>query len=121
MFFNRICFIYCNVFFWVRFNLHFHLPAMKALLLRTLLFAGTFAICPVISSRANPITAKSRLWFEWNMVPSTQWAPKTIDSKEVKGGVDFYNEHRCTVKDQKKKLGFSPKTPQFFLSLPPVF
>ena len=54
---------------------------MKTFLLKTLVCAGAFAICPVVSSWANPITTNARLWFEWNMVPSTQWAPKTIDLK----------------------------------------
>ena len=31
--------------------------------------------------RLNPITSFDRLWFEWNLIPNTQWSPRLIDSE----------------------------------------
>ena len=32
-----------------------------------------------VSARPNPITSYTRLWAEWDVVPNTQWAPRSID------------------------------------------
>ena len=32
------------------------------------------------SLQVNPFTEVTRLWFEWNTIPNTQWAPRVIDS-----------------------------------------
>ncbi|CAK6688500.1 hypothetical protein OGCDGJMD_00438 [Cyanobium usitatum str. Tous] len=32
-----------------------------------------------VKARPNPITSYTRLWAEWDVVPNTQWAPRSID------------------------------------------
>ena len=43
------------------------------------------SVCFVLHAEAqslqvNPFTGVNRLWFEWNTIPNTQWAPRVIDS-----------------------------------------
>lgn len=35
--------------------------------------------CAMARPQVNPITSFSRLWMEWNVIPNTQWAPRSID------------------------------------------
>ena len=45
------------------------------------LFLNCCFLAPVNSQtqQVNPFTGVRRLWFEWNTVPNTQWAPNAID------------------------------------------
>ncbi len=45
------------------------------------LFVSFFCILPAQSQslQGNPFTQVKRLWFEWNTIPNTQWAPRVID------------------------------------------
>ncbi len=41
----------------------------------------SFESVPVaVKARPNPITSYTRLWAEWDVVPNTQWTPRSIDS-----------------------------------------
>ena len=59
------------------------------LLLKTCLARGLF-VCALwtyhfesvplsVRAQPNPITSYTRLWAEWDVIPNTQWAPRTID------------------------------------------
>ena len=46
------------------------IPVSAALLL---------AAAPAMAQPVNPFTGVTRLWLEWNEIPNTQWAPRSID------------------------------------------
>ena len=41
--------------------------------------AASFLTGEVVSAQTNPITSRTRIWAEWDVIPNTQWAPRTID------------------------------------------
>ena len=46
-----------------------------------LYWGPSFESVPVaVKARPSPITSYTRLWVEWDVVPNTQWAPRSIDS-----------------------------------------
>ena len=50
-------------------------------IIRSLLgcIAASFLTGEVVSAQTNPITSTTRLWAEWDVIPNTQWAPRSID------------------------------------------
>ena len=67
-------------------NLFYVLYKLRVVAAFTFLFGGTSAFA---NPSFNPITSQGRLWLEWNLIPRTQWAPRSLDS-QAKPNKSFY-------------------------------
>ena len=56
---------------------NFH--ALLRFLTFVLCFLSLESVPALVRARPNPITSTTRLWAEWDVVPNTQWAPRSID------------------------------------------
>ena len=78
--FSRILGFLTGQMFAVSFSLRMHISLVLFRLFAC--FIGILALesVPVaVKARPNPITSYTRLWAEWDVVPNTQWAPRSID------------------------------------------
>ena len=67
-------------------NLFYVLYKLRVVAAFAFLFGGNSAFA---DPSFNPITSQGRLWLEWNLIPRTQWAPRSLDS-QAKPNKSFY-------------------------------